>query len=67
MYYVCPLGEDKFNVDKIKYDKKNIEMINYIETTKENILKENKQKLGEDDDYEYYIDEEVGLGEGKWR
>ena len=58
MKYVCPLGEEKFDVDKFKYNKKNLDMIQYIEVTKENLIKENKKKLGEDDEYEYYIDEE---------
>ncbi len=57
MNYICPLGAEKYVVDKFKYHKKNIEMIEYIEITKENLIKENKKKLGEDDEYEYYVDE----------
>jgi len=57
MKYVCPLGVDKFEVDKFKYNKKNLEMIEFIEVTKENLIKENKQKLFEDDEFEYFIDE----------
>ena len=56
--YICPLGEDKFEVDKLKFMEKNISLLNFIETTKEQLLAENTKKIAEDEEYEYYIEEE---------
>ncbi len=56
MEYYCPLGEHKFNVDRLKFDEKNLAMLNFIETTKEDLLNDKTKKIAEDDEYEYYID-----------
>lgn len=58
MYYNCPLGEEKFSVDNLKYNEKNLNLIEFIETTKEDIIKENTHKVAEDDEYEYYTEDE---------
>ena len=31
-------------------------MLNFIETTREEILKENTKMIAEDDEYEYYVE-----------
>jgi hypothetical protein len=54
--YFCPLGEDKFEVDHLKFSEKNMKMLNFIETTREEIIKENTKKIAEDDEYEYYVE-----------
>lgn len=54
--YICPLGQDKFDVDKLKYTEKNESLLNFIEKTKEEIIKENTKKIAEDDEYEYYVE-----------
>jgi len=53
--YFCPLGEEKFGVDSLKFSEKNMKMLNFIETTREEILKENTKMIAEDDEYEYYV------------
>mgnify|MGYP000889734435 FL=1 len=58
MYYNCPLGEEKFSVDNLKYNEKTLNLIDFIETTKEDIIKENTHKIAEDDEYEYYTEDE---------
>lgn len=58
MYYNCPLGEEKFSVDGLKYNENNLNLIDFIETTKEDIIKENTHKIAEDDEYEYYTEDE---------
>ena len=58
MNYNCPLGVEKFTVDNLKYNENNLKMIEFIESTKEDIIKENTRKIAEDDEYEYYIEEE---------
>jgi hypothetical protein len=54
--YICPLGEEKHDVDKLKFTEKNISLLNFIEITKEEILKEKTKKIAEDDEYEYFIE-----------
>ena len=54
--YNCPLGEEKFSVDNLKYNENNLKMIEFIEITKEDIIKENTSKIAEDDEYEYYVE-----------
>jgi hypothetical protein len=54
--YVCPLGTDKFGVDGLKYSKKNENLLNFIETTKETLLNDNTKLIAEDDEYEYYVE-----------
>jgi hypothetical protein len=59
--YSCPLGQEKFEVDKLKFSDKNMKMLNFIEKTKEELIRENLslgKKVAEDDEYEYYIEEE---------
>lgn len=56
--YFCPLGEEKFEVDKLKFTNKNVELLKFIETTKEEIMSEKTKKIAEDDEYEYYVEEE---------
>ena len=58
MYYNCPLGEEKFSIDNLKYNNNNLNLIEFIEITKENIIKENTHKIAEDDEYEYYTEDE---------
>lgn len=58
MNYNCPLGQDKFSVDNLKYDEKNLKMLQFIEITKEEIIRENTSKIAEDDEYEYFVDNE---------
>jgi hypothetical protein len=59
-YYICPLGTQKFKVENLKYNDKNLEMLKIIETTKEKLILENAKKVFEDDDYDYYVEEEEG-------
>ncbi len=54
MKYYCPLGEDKFSVDKLKFSDQNISLLNFIEITKEEMR--NTKKIAEDDEYEYYVE-----------
>jgi hypothetical protein len=54
--FFCPLGEGKFEVDSLKFSEKNMKMLNFIETTREEIMKENTKKIAEDDEYEYYVE-----------
>ncbi len=56
--YNCPLGEEKFSVDSLKYNENNLKMIDFIETTKEEIIIENSSKIAEDDEYEYYVEKD---------
>ena len=51
MVYYCPLGEEKFNVDEIKYRTENLELI-------DNLKDKNAKKIAEDDEFEYYEVEE---------
>ena len=57
VYYICPLGEEKFRVENLKNNEKNVEMLKIIETTREKLILENTKKFYEDDEYDYYIDE----------
>lgn len=59
--FICPLGQDKFEIDELKYSENNMRLLNFIEKTKEELLKEglmNSKKIAEDDEYEYYVEEE---------
>lgn len=58
MNYNCPLGEEKFSVDNLKYNENNLKLIEFIETTKEDIIKENTSKIAEDDEYEYFVEKD---------
>lgn len=58
MNYNCPLGEEKFSVDNLKYNENNLKMIEFIETTKEEIIRENTSKIAEDDEYEYFVEKD---------
>ena len=58
MNYSCPLGEEKFSVDSLKYNENNLKIIEFIETTNEEIIKENTSKIAEDDEYEYYVEKD---------
>lgn len=59
IHYLCPLGDEKFRVDNLKNNEKNLEMLNIIETTKEKLILENAKKIYEDDEYDYYIEDEA--------
>jgi hypothetical protein len=59
--FTCPLGHEKFEVDKLKFSEKNMKMLNFIEKTKEELLNgelASSKKVAEDDEYEYFIEEE---------
>jgi len=56
MQYICPLGDSKFEVDQLKFSEKNLNLLNFIETTKEEIKSQNIKKIAEDDEYEYYVE-----------
>jgi hypothetical protein len=56
MQYICPLGDSKFEVDQLKFSEQNLNLLNFIETTKEEIKSQNIKKIAEDDDYEYYVE-----------
>ena len=58
VYYSCPLGVEKFKVDGLRNNEKNLEMLKIIEITKERLIKEKTMKIYEDDEYDYYIQEE---------
>lgn len=53
--YACPLGEDKFNVDELKYNENNLKMLEFIDTSREILDGESTKKIAEDDEYEYYV------------
>jgi len=53
------LGEQKFNVEKLKYHATNLKILDYIEQAKEAIkIKEKLEKIAEDEEFEYYLDDE---------
>jgi hypothetical protein len=54
--YFCPLGEDKFQIDKLKFSDENTKMLEFIEVTKDKLMNENSKKIAEDDEYEYYVE-----------
>ncbi len=62
VYYSCPLGVEKFKVDSLKNNEKNLEMMKIIETTKERLIIEKTKKIYEDDEYDYYVEEEPSSG-----
>ena len=58
-YFSCPLGESKFDIDQLKNHDENIQMLELIEKTREELIKSSSSKIHEDDEYEYYIEEEI--------
>lgn len=58
MNYKCPLKEEKFQIDNLKYNENNLKMIEFIEATKEDIIRENTSKIAEDEEYEYFVENE---------
>ncbi len=52
--YYCPLGEQKHEIDNIKYKEENLKMLQIVET---NEAKEGTKKIAEDDEYDYYVEE----------
>lgn len=55
--FICPLGKEKFGVDNLKFNESNLKMLEFIETTREELLDhQNKNKIAEDDEYEYFVE-----------
>lgn len=54
--YICPLGEGKFSVDKLKFNQNNLEMLKFIEMSKQDDIFDKTKKIAEDDEYEYYVE-----------
>ena len=59
VYFICPLGHEKFKIDNLRNNEKNLEMLKIIETTKEKLVMENAKKVFEDEEFDYYIEEET--------
>lgn len=57
-YYYCPLGEEKFNIDELKFKEDNLKLLKIIELEHEEADLMNKSKIAEDEEYEYYVEEE---------
>lgn len=55
--YFCPLGESKYEIFDLKNNEKNLKLIEFIESTKDNLS--NAKKIAEDDEYEYFTVDET--------
>jgi hypothetical protein len=55
MFYICPLGDEKHEIDALKYNENNLKMITIVEATKNSM--KNQRKIAEDDEFEYYTED----------